>query len=321
MPDSDTITNAIRIDRTLDKYGWSDIIYANGAFLTTNQTHSLMSTDGINWRRLRDADCFFQEGIDITEDVFTALATDFMKKEDTINPNQIVGDGTINSKLHIKGAGIPLTVQSTNADTVFVQFCNPDREIIGHLGVGAAGPYYKQGVHTTYHKIYHAGNIADVIAPLEARIAELEAKLANMTTEPWTFTTEEGEVVNKNVYVEAKYSEGLTYSLNADGATYSVTGIGDCTDTNVVIPRIYLGLPVTSIGDNAFAFCGSFTSITIPDSVTRIGVAAFELCANLTSVNYDGTVAQWNAISKGSSWDLNTDNYTVYCTDGNITKA
>ncbi|MBQ9730460.1 MAG: hypothetical protein IJV80_06605 [Clostridia bacterium] len=42
-------------------------------------------------------------------------------------------------------------------------------------------------------------------------------------------------------------SEGLTYALNADGVSYSVTGVGTCTDAMVVIPSTYSELPVTAI--------------------------------------------------------------------------
>ena len=41
---------------------------------------------------------------------------------------------------------------------------------------------------------------------------------------------------------------------------------------------------VTAIGDWAFQYCDSLTSVTIPDSVTTIGIWAFEDCWNLTSV-------------------------------------
>ena len=54
-------------------------------------------------------------------------------------------------------------------------------------------------------------------------------------------------------------SEGLAYALNDDGAGYTVTGIGECTDTELVIPAMYNGLPVTSIGYWAFAYCSSLT--------------------------------------------------------------
>ena len=83
---------------------------------------------------------------------------------------------------------------------------------------------------------------------------------------------------------EPEPSEGLEFELNDDGASYAVTGVGTCTDTNVVIPSKYDGLPVTSIGDYAFYDCSSLTSITIPDSVTTIGEYAFYYCSNLTSI-------------------------------------
>ena len=41
---------------------------------------------------------------------------------------------------------------------------------------------------------------------------------------------------------------------------------------------------VTSIGDEAFAFCPSLTSVTIPDGVTSIGYQAFAWCESLASV-------------------------------------
>ena len=70
-----------------------------------------------------------------------------------------------------------------------------------------------------------------------------------------------------------KYSEGLEYSLNYDGASYSVVGIGTCEDDFVIIPPEYEGLPVTDIGDYAFGSpagytAAQFTNIFIPKSVT-----------------------------------------------------
>ena len=47
---------------------------------------------------------------------------------------------------------------------------------------------------------------------------------------------------------------------------------------------------VTSIGDGAFSFCTSLTSVTIPDSVTSIGRHAFQGCTSLTSVTIPDSV-------------------------------
>ena len=68
--------------------------------------------------------------------------------------------------------------------------------------------------------------------------------------------------------------------------TYSVTGIGEwaflyCTSlTSVNIPN-----SVTSIGNGAFLYCTSLTIVNIPNSVTSIGNGAFYDCTSLTIVN------------------------------------
>ncbi len=99
----------------------------------------------------------------------------------------------------------------------------------------------------------------------------------------------------------------------------SVTSIGDsafydCSSlTSVTIPD-----GVTNIGGFAFDNCSSLTSITIPDSVTSIYRYAFSGCSSLTDITYEGTKAQWNAIYQDVTWDYNTGNYTVHCTDGDI---
>ena len=79
-------------------------------------------------------------------------------------------------------------------------------------------------------------------------------------------------------------SQGLAYTLNEDQKSYSVTGIGECTDTALVIPSTYEGLPVTEVGESAFYNCDHLTSVEIPDSVTTIGDLAFYSCDGLTSV-------------------------------------
>ena len=92
-------------------------------------------------------------------------------------------------------------------------------------------------------------------------------------------------------------SEGLTYSLNSDENGYTVTGIGTCTDKELIIPSEYNAKPVTSIGNEAFSGCTGLTSVTIPDSVTSIGREAFEDCTGLTSVTIGDSVTSIGSLA------------------------
>lgn len=83
---------------------------------------------------------------------------------------------------------------------------------------------------------------------------------------------------------EVTPSQGLKFTLNSGGNSYTVAGIGDCKDTSVSIPATYEGQPVTAIGKEAFSGCSSLKSVTIPDSVTTIGSGAFGGCTGLTNM-------------------------------------
>lgn len=71
------------------------------------------------------------------------------------------------------------------------------------------------------------------------------------------------------------YTYGLVYTLNEDNASYSVTGIGHATDTEIVIADTYNGLPVTEIGECAFFECNTIETVIMPNSIKTIGRFAF----------------------------------------------
>ena len=79
-------------------------------------------------------------------------------------------------------------------------------------------------------------------------------------------------------------TEGLAYTLINNDNEYEVSGIGTATDIEVFIPSAHNGLPVTSIGEDAFYGSIKIKSVFIPDSVTSISKGAFGDCYGLTSV-------------------------------------
>ncbi|MCD7728427.1 MAG: leucine-rich repeat domain-containing protein [Clostridia bacterium] len=79
-------------------------------------------------------------------------------------------------------------------------------------------------------------------------------------------------------------SEGLSYTISTDGSYYTVSGIGTCEDTDIVIPSTHENIAVTAIATNAFKQQTQITSVYVPDSVTQIGSGAFGGCSGLTSM-------------------------------------
>ncbi len=138
----------------------------------------------------------------------------------------------------------------------------------------------------------------------------------------------DGEIVlwEKNELIA---SEGLAFTLSDDGKYYIVSGIGTCTDTEIVIPDTHEGLPVREIGSGAFENCSNVTSMYVPKRITFIGKAAFYKCSGLSrvilpdsitsvsrytfgmndalrAIHYKGTPAQWEALPKDTIWNSNT---------------
>ena len=97
------------------------------------------------------------------------------------------------------------------------------------------------------------------------------------------YSSVDGVLFNKSKTELIQYPAGKPES--AYEIPDSVTSIGNYAFyysdslTSVTIPD-----SVTSIGNYAFCECYSLTSVTIPDSVTTIGNSAFSFCFALTSV-------------------------------------
>ena len=145
----------------------------------------------------------------------------------------------------------------------------------------------------------------------------------------------------------AVITTGLKYELDSSATSYTLMGKGSVKKVNryrdIAIPQKYNGLPVTvicssafsgwlnlkrvsipdsiiTVGNYAFYSCVKLESVTIGNGVKTIGEGAFGNCEKLSTVNFNGTKEQWGAIDKRSEWDLNTGDYVVHCTDGDIAK-
>ena len=110
-----------------------------------------------------------------------------------------------------------------------------------------------------------------------------------------------------------------TYVLLENGGA-RITGY-DGDDAELTVPDELDGYPVQEIGENAFSFCNSLTSVILPDSLSSIGDDAFSRCSFLTSITLPDSLTSigGNPFSGCSSLvkiDVSPDNPVFAQTDG-----
>ena len=68
-----------------------------------------------------------------------------------------------------------------------------------------------------------------------------------------------------------------------------------------------------------FNNCFSLETLTLPSSIKSLG-NWFIQSNVLSTINFNGTIEQWEAISKGTDWNSSNSNYIIRCSDGTIAK-
>lgn len=115
----------------------------------------------------------------------------------------------------------------------------------------------------------------------------------------------------------------IEYSGNSQ---VNVSGNWSSTGTTNVIANSYSGGSGLIVFDNvadyipteAFANQTNLTGVIIPSNIEGISSNVFSGCSSLTSIEYDGTIDEFEDITKDSAWRDGSSIEYVQCTDGII---
>ena len=143
---------------------------------------------------------------------------------------------------------------------------------------------------TNLTSVTFGGSIPESSFENKAFPGDIRAKYLAAGGGAGTYTRPSGGTTwTKGATAAAETTEAdFTVEKSADGKSITITKYkGKATTVN--IPAKIQNLPVTSIGNGAFA-ATNITSIVIPNSVTSIGTMVFQGSLGLTSVTFAGSI-------------------------------
>lgn len=108
----------------------------------------------------------------------------------------------------------------------------------------------------------------------------------------------DGKVENNDIQVDVVYyaicndlaftgldSSGKETTNETNIVAYTVTGIGNCNNPQIAIPKDYNGKPVKKIKAEAFKGNKNITGLIIPESIESVEKNAFQQCSNIKEIN------------------------------------
>ena len=75
---------------------------------------------------------------------------------------------------------------------------------------------------------------------------------------------------------------------------------------------------VKNIGGEAFQDCQSLEAVILSKNISEIPERLFRNCTSLKAIAFNGTVAKWNSLNKGSGWNEGVPVTKVVCIDGEV---
>lgn len=210
---------------------------------------------------------------------------------------------------------------------IYSYFCVNDTELRSWNGggwdIGEGSAFTYSHSHTVSSK-YDLNYLYELPARSAVSFSDISVPTIGsvFTDNGMTYTIvgyDEAELNN----IEAAGSVVIPQSVSFLGSTFSTVSVGKVENGYI---SAVCGNELTEItlpsGIRSFKFVNShgLKTVNLPATLPAISANAFFGCPALETINFAGNVSEWQALEKGSNWDLYTGNYTVVCSNGTITK-
>lgn len=178
-----------------------------------------------------------------------------------------------------------------------------------------------------YENVFEGSGIKSLYIPAGTKQLENTAlygsyiTLANVTIDPANpYIKKDGNCI---IYIKNSLNQVLagdkTSVIPSYAKNISSSAFSECLELKIIeIPD-----GVENIYDNAFYGCTGLETVTLHKTLKAIHRGAFEKCASLKNIFFDGTVTEWQALvfdKNGDRWDIDSGNYIVHCSDGEVNK-
>ena len=249
-------------------------------------------------------------------DAMNSQISELQTKVDDLTAGEILATGQCgeniyyvlydNGKLLLRGTGA--TYDYTSHDSVFYQN-DQIKEIVLGNGITSLGD----------RLFYHCSNAKTVSLPAtltsigNAAFAQEDA-VSNYTAGLTSVTIPQAVTAIQSY---AFYHTAITeVTVPANVKTWGKYVFSDCTKLKNA------RISCSSIGSFAFTRCTALSNLTISANCKTFGQNILTYCESLKSITYEGTIAQWNAITKPSNWMSSGKHFyndylqKIQCTDG-----
>lgn len=249
-------------------------------------------------------------------DAMNNLVADLQIKVDDLTAGEIIATGQCgeniyyvlydNGKLLLRGSGA--TYDYENSQSVFYQD-EKIKSIVVSDGITILGD----------HLFYHCENVETVSMPstltsIGTGVFAQKDAVSNYTAGLTSVTIPQAVTAIKSY---AFYHTAITEVIvPANVKTWGKYVFSGCTKLKSV------RIACSSMGAFAFTSCSALSNLTISANCRTFGENMLTYCESLKTITYEGTIAQWNAITKPTNWMSSGEHYynnylkKIQCVDG-----